>query len=193
MAANGILISTLLRRFGPHGKWETHTGNIAHSRILMPSLVIFARGKKAAKKQKRTKKDIQREQHREYLKKLEAEKAYKDAIIQVVRKGEPLDPEMLNPARKRERPRLSRQEEEARHSLVKEWSRFRIEQQKVEHIQLRKRLECRDKALRELKKLSRPLYLQAIQLRSDLFPFSPPCPTHTPPLANYEPPEPLEL
>lgn len=38
---------------------------------------------------------------RDYLKRLELRKQAEVATIKVARRGEPLDPEMLNPARKR--------------------------------------------------------------------------------------------
>ena len=195
MAGHFVLLRphALLRRTGQLALWEAPVTGTEHSRIMLPSLVVFTRGKKAAKKQKRTKKDIQREQHREYLKKLETQRAYQGAIIKVVRRGEPLDPELLNPVRKRERPQLSQSEQDDRYLLVKEWSRFRMEENKFEHMQLKKMVECREKALRELKKTSFPLYQQAVKLRSDLFPLDLMGPPHTPPIPGYEPPEPADV
>lgn len=39
---------------------------------------------------------------KEYLKALELRKQAEEAIMKVAKRGEPLDPEMLNPARKRD-------------------------------------------------------------------------------------------
>lgn len=150
----------------------------------------MARSKtKKAKKQKKSRKDLQREMHKEHLKKLEAERAYHEALMKVAKRGEPLDAEMLNPSRKRPRPNISEEEQEKRHLLIKEWTRYTMEQQKREHGRLRGMVESRERALKELKRLSLPLYLQATQLRTGVLPFERTGPPHTPPIAGYEPPE----
>lgn len=157
------------------------------------SPLVMSRGKmKKAKKQKKSRKDIQREMHKEYLKKLEAERAYHEALMKVAKRGEPLDPEMLNPSRKRLRPKISSEELEKRHLLVKEWTRYSMERQKQEHGRLRGMMESRERALRALRRVSLPLYLQAIQLRTAILPFERTGPPHTPPIPGYEPPEDAE-
>ena len=40
---------------------------------------------------------------KDYIKGLELEKQAEEAVMKVAKQGEPLDPEMLNPARKRQR------------------------------------------------------------------------------------------
>ena len=44
-----------------------------------------------------------REAMKDYIKGLELEKQAEEAVMKVAKQGEPLDPEMLNPARKRQR------------------------------------------------------------------------------------------
>ncbi len=48
---------------------------------------------------------------------------------------------------------------------------------------------ARNKALNELRKVSVPLYIKALETRTDLFPFERIGPMATPPLVGYQPPE----
>lgn len=50
-------------------------------------------------------------------------------------------------------------------------------------------IKSRTRALDELRKVSLSLYQQALDLRTDLFPFNRTGPTTTPPLPGYIPPE----
>lgn len=59
--------------------------------------------------------------------------------------------------------------------------------------QLKGMMQARERALRELRKLSIPLYNQSLMLRKDLFPFKRVGPVATPPKEGYEPPEPENL
>lgn len=155
------------------------------------SLLMLTRGsKKQAKKQKKSKKEIRREMMKEYFKKMEIEKLKATAALKAAKKGEPFDPEMLNPARKRQIVKFSDIESERRFLLVKEWSRYRMEQHKLELQHLQNLMKSRDKALRELKKISLSLYNQALELNPNLFPFECQAPTCTPPLPAYIPPDP---
>ena len=147
-------------------------------------------GKKQAKKQKKSKKETQREMMKDYFKRIEIKKLKEAAALKAAKKGEPFDPEMLNPARKRQMVKNSDKEKERRVLLVKEWSRYRMEQHKLELDHLQSLMKSRDKALRELKKVSLPLYNQALELNPNLFPFECQAPTYTPPLPAYIPPDP---
>ena len=158
-------------------------------RLACQSVILTRGKKKQAKRQTKTKKELAKEEKREYLKKVEADRAYQEAIVKVARKSEPLDPEMLNPARKRPKPKLTEDEEESRILLSKEWSRYCTEKQKREHVALRQMVECRRRALQEVKKISLPLYMNALDLQKNLFPYHCKGPPQTPPLANYEPPD----
>ena len=90
------------------------------------------------------------------MKRLELEKQLEEAVFKVAKQGEPMDPEMLNPARKRPLPKvhwnesfncvyewpyvynvcihplqLTEDEREQEFLLVKEWSRYTMKK----HIQ----------------------------------------------------------
>ena len=170
-----------------------HARQTLANRIVYPatSLLVLTRGsKKQAKKQKKSKKEIQREMMRDYFKKIELEKLKAAAALKAAKKGEPFDPEMLNPARKRQVVTISDKEKERRFLLVKEWSRYRMEKHKLELQHLQNLMKSRGKALRELKKVSLSLYNQALELNPSLFPFECQAPTYTPPLPTYTPPDP---
>ena len=155
------------------------------------SLLILSRGnKKQAKKQKKSKKELHREMMKDLFKKMEMEKLLLEAAVKAAKKGETLDPEMLNPARKRQEVAIPEEEEERRFLLVKEWSCFKMEKHKQELQWLQNLRKSREKALRELKKVSIPLYNQALELNPTLFPFECQPMTRTPPLPSYTPPDP---
>ena len=159
--------------------------------VVPPVAVGFVpnRGKKQAKKQKKTKKEIKKEMMKDMMMRRELEKMTQEAALKAAKKGEPLDPEMLNPIKKRPPLSISEKEREKRYLLVKEWSRFRMEKHKQELQLLHGLVQSREKALRELKKISLPLYTQALELNPKLFPFDQQGPTTTPPLPGYAPPE----
>lgn len=183
MASLQWLCSLALR----HHARQTLTNRVMASPT---NLLILTRGKKQAKKQRKSKKEMQRDLMRDHFKKMEMEKLKLAASLKAAKKGEPLDPEMLNPARKRERVSISVKEEERRYLLIKEWSRYKMEQHKCELLYLQNLMKSRDKALRELKRISLPLYNQALELNPALFPFECQSPTYTPPLPSYTPPDP---
>lgn len=159
--------------------------------VVPPVAVAFVpiRGKKQARKQKKTKKEIRKEMMKDMMKRRELEKITQEAALKVAKKGEPMDPEMLNPIKKRRLPSISKLERENRYLLVKEWSRFCMERHKQELQLLHGLVRSREKALRELKKVSLPLYSQAMALNPKLFPFDRQGPTTTPPLPGYVPPD----
>lgn len=165
---------------------------LSHRVVASPTCLLIPRrgGKKQAKKQKKSKKEMQREIMRDHFKKLEMEKLLLEAAIKAAKKGEALDPEMLNPARKRQRVAIPEEEKERRFLLIKEWSRYRMEQHKQELQRLHGLKKSREKALRELKKVSLPLYNQALELNPALFPFECQPLTNTPPFPSYIPPDP---
>ncbi len=149
---------------------------------------VQTRGKKQAQKQK-SKKEVKREMLKDYVKRLELEELQRSAALKAASRGEPLDPEMLNPARLRERPAVPREEAERRYLLVKEWSRYRMAKHIEELKFIQGAVRSREKALRELQKVSFPLYRRALELNPKLLPFECRGPTATPPLPGYEPPE----
>lgn len=81
----------------------------------------------------------------------------------------PTDPEsllnltLLEPKRRRETLELSDEEKEKRVLLLKEWSRFKMQQHKEELQRLQQLTRCREEALKELKKTSIFLYQEAIK------------------------------
>lgn len=154
----------------------------------LPVGYIQVRGKKQAKKQK-SKKELKKEMLKDYVKKLEMEQLKQSAALKAASRGEPLDPEMLNPARQREHHPVPQEEAERRYLLVKEWSRYRMAKHIEELKFIQGAVQSREKALRELRKISFPLYQQALELNPKLFPFERQGPTHTPLLPGYEPPE----
>lgn len=158
--------------------------------VLAPSSYpVQVRGKKQQKKPAKTKKDAKREMMKEYFKQLELKQVMEEASLRAAKHGEPLDPEMLNPARKRAPASISPEERERRFLVVKEYSRYCMEKHKKELALLQGILQARRKALLELKKISFPLYQQALELSQDLLPFTHTGPTTTPPIPNYQPPE----
>ena len=166
--------------------------SLSHRVVASPTcfLIPSRGGKKQAKKQKKSKKEMQREMMRDHFKKLEMEKLLLEAAVKAAKKGEALDPEMLNPARKRQRVAIPEEEKERRFLLVKEWSRYRMEQHKQELQRLHSLKKSREKALRELKKVSLLLYSQALELNPVLFPYKYQPLTYTPPFPSYTPPDP---
>lgn len=160
-------------------------------RSLVPTpLLIPFRGKKSAKKQKKMKKDPKAVELKEYAKRMEVQKVLLSATLKAAKKGEPFDPEMLNPARNRPSSTISKEEKDRRFLLTKEWSRWHMKQHTEHLAMLQGMTQSRDKALRELKRVSSTLYSQALELNTELFPFNCQGPTVTPPKQSYQPPEP---
>lgn len=160
--------------------------------LLAPApLLVPFRGKKTAKKQKKKmKKDPRAVEMREFAKRMEMQKIMLSATLKAVKKGDPFDPEMLNPARKRPSPTISKEEKDRRFLLAKDWSRWKMEQHKEQLALLRGMMQSRDKALKELKRVSSTLYLRALETNTDLFPLDCQGPTATPPKFSYIPPDP---
>ena len=174
--------------------WKS--GGLLLGRFLRTSTANCVAGKTGLKskkklqlKQSKTKKELRREMMKEYMKKIEMEQLAQHIAMKAAKKGDPLDPEMLNPARKRSRPSVSEEERERRYLLVKEWTRDRMEKHKRDLQFLQGALRSREKALRELRKVSPWLYLQALEPNPKLFPFERQGPTATLPIPDYEPPE----
>ena len=160
-------------------------------RKLMPSpLLVPLRGKKSAKKQKKVKKDLKLQEMKDFVKRREMQKLLESASLKAAVKGEPFDPEMLNPARKRPPPTLTSEERENRVLLYKEWTRHKMEENTKQMHLLRGMVKSREKALGELKSVSPTLHAKALELNPDLFPLECKGPTHTPPIPTYVPPDP---
>ena len=156
--------------------------------VLAPGAVSSqVRGKKQQKKGAKSK-DSRRET-KQYVKQLELKQVTEEAALRAAKHGEPLDPETLNPARKRAPASIPPEERERRFLLVKEYSRYRMERHKQELSLLQGMVAVRRRALLELKKVSFPLYLQALERSRDLFPFTCTGPTAMPPIPGYLPPD----
>ena len=137
----------------------------------------------------KAKKDARRDMMKEMFKQQELEKLVQSASLKAAKMGEPFDPEMLNPARKRAPVKKSAKEREEEFLLVKEWSRYRMEKHKQELKALNAMVASRQRALRELKRVSPTLHSKALELKEDLFPYDCVGPTATPPKAGYMPPD----
>lgn len=157
---------------------------------LSPPLLIPLRGKKTAKKVKKQKKDQQLIEKKEYMKQIELQKMMQSSALKAAKYGEPFDPEMINPVRKRQPSSLTPEEEERRFLLVKKWSRYKMQKDKEQQQLLYRMVQSREKALKELKDLSSSLYCKALQLNPKLFPLECKGPTATPPIPSYIPPDP---
>lgn len=157
---------------------------------VSPSLVIPFRSKGKATKQKKAKKDLRAQEMKDYAKRMEMQKLMQNAALKAAKKGEPLDIEMLNPARKRAPPTLTYEEKDRRFLLSKEWARFQMSKEIQQRQLLGGMVKSRAKALNELKKVAPMLYCKALELNPDLFPFECKGPTETPPMADYVPPDP---
>ena len=171
----------------------------AHLRPIVPSNVVLVpvrmvtKGPKGKSKQLLIQKAKMRERERESQKRKhlmeEAQKEKEFAASKMAVIGEPLDPELLNPARKRDAPSISKEEQVRRTLVLKQWTRELMAEHKKQLKQLQLMVNCRDKAMRELKKISTSLYDQAMEPEPALLTFSSTGPTETPPLNNYIPPE----
>ena len=169
--------------------WRTQS--LAWRGLTPPSLLIPNRGKKSAKK-KRPKKDQRLQEMKDFVQRREMQKLLLSATLKAAKYGEPLDPEMLNPARKRVPPNLLEDEKERRILLSKQWSRDCMKRHMQELQFLQGVVRSRRKALSELKKVSQHLYSKALELQPDLFPLNCMGPTTNPPLQGYVPPDPTE-
>lgn len=151
------------------------------------------KGPRGKSKQLLIQKVKMRERERELQKRKhlmeEAQKEKEFAAVKMAVIGEPLDPELLNPARKRSPPVINEKEKVRRTLIMKQWTRELMTQHKNQLQQLQAMLRCRDKAMRELEKVSSSLYEQAMEPEPALLSFSSTGPTETPPLNNYIPPE----
>ena len=107
----------------------------------------------------------------------------------------PIDPEstlnttLLEASRQRTPIELSPEEKEGRTLLLKEWSRYKMQQHKEDLQRVQELERCREEALKELKKSSVHLYQEAIQAEGDLFPVQFKGPTETPPIPDYLAPD----
>ena len=155
----------------------------------LPVCLVQVRGKKKQTKQK-SKKDAQKEFMKDFVKRQEMDKLMQSAALKAAKMGDPFDPEMLNPARKRPQAEVSPEERERRYLLTKEWSRYRMQKHKDDLKLINSVVASRCKALRELKKVSPFLYDKALELDTGLFPFDYSGPTATPSIAGYVPPDP---
>ncbi len=160
-------------------------GHLPQTHLLVPS-----RGKKFQKKKNFVKGSTR--SAKDFAMRLEVERLLMKACVRTSKFGEPLDPEMLNPARERDPSSISPDEEERRILLVKQWQKASSEKHKEEHKFLQETMKARKKALLELRKVSLPLFKKALELQPNLFPLDCRGPTETPPIPGYIPPEPDE-
>lgn len=86
-------------------------------------------------------------------------------------------------------PPIDEQENERRVLLLKEWSKYRNQQQREELRKLQDVINSRELALRELKKVSPWHYKEAVKIDDSLFPLYLKGPTETPPIPGYIAPD----
>ena len=131
-----------------------------------------------------------RSQVAEYKKQLQDE-AKKIYCMKIALKGEPLDPEALNPKRKRPPKEYTPEEIDQQITLRKTWSALKGKQCAATYRELNALAKSRMRAMRELKKAS-PFHYEAA-LRAEPEACLPieiePIPTY-PPREGYDPPEP---
>ena len=165
---------------------------VCSTTLLVPVRTVKKGPKSKSKQlilQKAKMRDREKEMQKRRIKVAEAQKEMQFVAMKIGVIGEPLDPELLNPARKRTPPVISKDEEVQRTLLLKQWSRELIAQHKQQLQQLQGMVKCRDKAMRELRKVSLTLYEKALEPEPSMLTFSAKGPTETPPLGSYIPPE----
>lgn len=92
--------------------------------------------------------------------------------------------------RKRPVKQLSKEDEDEEFFLKKEWANYMAQQHSNQMQQIKRALKSQEVALKELKKDNLDLYNKAIQLDSNLLPYTREGPVNTPPIGmTYEPPE----
>ncbi|EDV24008.1 39S ribosomal protein L40, mitochondrial [Trichoplax sp. H2] len=101
----------------------------------------------------------------------------------------PVDSKWLKEDRKRNIQNNNPEEEERRILLLKEWSRYKMNQHRSDLIKFQDIYKSRNQALLQLKVLSPSLYAKALQADPQLFPYQCNGPTFTPPIAGYDQPE----
>ena len=169
--------------------WGAHS--IARG-LMPPALLIPNRGKKKATKKKNMIKDSKSKEIKDFINKREMQKLLLSATLKAASKGDPFDPEMLNPARKRKPTVHTKEEKERRILLSKKWHKNCMKNHIQELQFLQGVVRTRKKALSELRKTSHYLYNRALELQPDLFPLECNGPTVTPPIPGYVPPDPEE-
>lgn len=164
--------------------------------LMPPSLVIPFRNKGKSVGQNSSKHKIKKDQRvqnmKDFVKRMEIQKLTQSAALKAAKKGDPLDPEMLNPTRKRPPPTITYEEKDKRFLLSKEWSRYQMKKELERRQLLGGMVKSREKALRELKKVAPHLHSKSLELNPVLFPFEWKGPTETPPIPAYLPPDPDE-
>ncbi|XP_077016464.1 large ribosomal subunit protein mL40 isoform X2 [Tamandua tetradactyla] len=95
----------------------------------------------------------------------------------------------LDKARQRPQGELAAEEEERRALLLKKWSLYKQQEQKMERDSIQSMLKAQQEALQELQLESPELHAEAIKRDPSLFPFEKEGPNHTPPIPNYQAPE----
>ena len=99
------------------------------------------------------------------------------------------DRRLLESDRIRNVPKVDEHEQERRVLLLKEWSKYRNQQQRNELRKLQDVISSRELALRELKKVSIWHYEEAVKTDESLFPLHLQGPTETPPIVDYIAPD----
>ncbi|KAL2717133.1 hypothetical protein V1478_012833 [Vespula squamosa] len=86
-------------------------------------------------------------------------------------------------------PPLSKEEEDRRIFLYKEWTRYKNKQHKNDINTIERLILSQKRALRELKAESEELYNEAIQIDLTFLPYLKQGPCRTPPIQNYDTPD----
>ncbi|KAK5909660.1 hypothetical protein CesoFtcFv8_003569 [Champsocephalus esox] len=130
-----------------------------------------------------------------------SEQLQRDRLKKRVRRLEKVPPELipvedlvtpvscLDETRERSAVNLLFEESERRASLLKEWCRYKQEQNMAEMQAVELALKAQAEALEELKLESEELYHASLKPDTLLFPFTHEGPVHTPPIKEYEAPD----
>ncbi|XP_076235426.1 mitochondrial ribosomal protein L40 [Calliopsis andreniformis] len=102
-----------------------------------------------------------------------------------------ISPQLMDQKEERSRPavQLSEEEIERRALLQKEWCRYKQDQWLVDVHIIESMMLSQEKALKELKIVSKELYEKAVEFDKSFLPYNALGPVHTPPIDNYDSPD----
>lgn len=157
---------------------------LSQSSILAPRLAALGRHDPSLKRKKTHKIDKKKKQ-----------KKSSNISKKPIEIFPPVDPEafidrnLLQKERVRNVVEVDEQEQERRILLLKEYSKYRNQQQRDELRKLQEVVMSRELALRELKKVSPWHYEEAVKTDDTLFPLHMKGPSETPPIVGYIAPD----
>ena len=183
---SAVSILQMLRR-SPHGIVPLAYPLLQLRFMSSPKPKSMARPKEKVDKQKhsRSQKRDRKSEQQQVLQ----DEAKKVHCMQIAFKGDALDPEALNPERKRPPTEYTQEELDRQAVLLKEWSTLKHKQAAKMYRELTALKNSRIRAMIELKKESPFHYYQALKEELQLPIEIAPIPEF-PPIEGYEPPEP---